>query len=199
MRRLFVTLSFVAALGAGATGAAAPVLAQQLSEEAVAARMKAQKEALAPLARMDGEWRGTVWIADRTGKRTVLVQTERVGDMLDGTVKVIEGRGFEDGKLVFNAFAQVSYDPDKKTMTMRSYTRGMQGDFPIEATADGFVWTIPAGPNAVIRYTAVIKDGTWVEKGEYVPNGGQGMQFMEMNLKRVGDTRWPAEGGLGPK
>lgn len=194
MRRLFVTLSFIAALGAAGT-----VMAQQADEATIAARMAEQEAALAPLSRIDGEWRGTAWIADRTGKRTVLVQTERVGSMLDGTVKVIEGRGFEDGKPVFNAFAQIAYDPDKKTLTMRSYTRGYQGDFPFQITADGFIWTIPAGPGAVIRYTAVIKDGTWVEKGEYVPNGGTGMQFMEINLKRVGDTKWPAEGGLGPQ
>ncbi len=194
MRRLFITLSFIAALGAAGT-----VMAQQADEATIGARMAEQKTALAPLSRIDGEWRGTAWIADRTGKRTVLVQTERVGSMLDGTVKVIEGRGFEDGKPVFNAFAQIAYDPDKKTLTMRSYTRGYQGDFPFQTTADGFIWTIPAGPNAVIRYTAVIKDGTWVEKGEYVPNGGTGMQFMEINLKRVGDTKWPVEGGLGPQ
>ncbi len=194
MRRLIATVGFIAALGA-----AGAVFAQQPDEATITTRMAAQKAALAPLSRLDGEWRGTAWIADRTGKRTVLVQTERAGDMLGGTVKVIEGRGFEDGKPVFNAFAQISYDPDKKTLTMRSYTRGYQGDFPMQATADGFIWTIPAGPNAVIRYTAVVKDGTWVEKGEYVPNGGAGMQFMEINLKRVGDTKWPAEGGLGPK
>ena len=68
MRRLFITLSFIAALGAAGT-----VMAQQADEATIGARMAEQKTALAPLSRIDGEWRGTAWIADRTGKRTVVV------------------------------------------------------------------------------------------------------------------------------
>lgn len=198
MRRLLVSVSLAAALAANLC--AAGMASAQSPDPAVGvARMKEQAAALAPLSKLDGEWRGEAWFMDRTGKKTTLVQTERVGSMLDGSVKVVEGRGFDGDNQVFHAFAAISYDSDKKTFSMRSYIRGYQGDYPIELTADGFIWTIPAGPNAQIRYTAVIKDGTWVEKGEYVPNGGKGMQFMELNLKRVGDTRWPAEGGLGPK
>ena len=60
MRRLIATVSFIAVVGAA--GAA---LAQQPDEATIAARMAAQKAALAPLSRIDGEWRGTAWIADR--------------------------------------------------------------------------------------------------------------------------------------
>jgi hypothetical protein len=194
MRRLIVALSFAAALAAGA-----PVLAQEPDPAVVAARMDAQRTAMAKLARLDGEWRGEAWVANRSGVRRTFVQAERVGGMLDGTIKVVEGRGFEDGNLTFNAFATISYDPDKKTYSMRTNTWGYQSDVPLEATEDGFIWTLPAGPGGQVRYTAVIKDGTWVEYGEYVPTGGKGMKFMEMTLKRLGDTKWPADGALGPK
>ncbi|MBX3479695.1 MAG: DUF1579 domain-containing protein [Caulobacter sp.] len=193
MRPMLAVLGFALTL-AFAGGAAA-----QQDPAAAQARADAQKAAMAPLSKMDGQWRGSAWIADRAGNRTVLVQTERSGSMLDGAVRVVEGRGYQDGELAFNAFAAISYDPDKKTYSMRSYTKGYQGDFPLEVTADGFIWRMPAGPNAEIRYTAVIKDGTWVEKGEYVPAGGKGMQFIELNLKRIGDTDWPAGGAVGPE
>ncbi|HYE47203.1 MAG TPA: DUF1579 domain-containing protein [Caulobacter sp.] len=194
MRRLIAVLSF-AALLAGA----APVLGQEPDPAVVAARMDAQRAAMAKLSRLDGEWRGEAWVDSRTGPRRIFVQAERVGSMLDGTVKVIEGRGFEEGKLTFNAFAVISYDPDKKAYSMRTNTWGYHMDVPVEPTADGFIWTIPAGPGGQVRYTAVIKDGTWTEWGEYIPTGGKGRKFMEMTLKRLGDTKWPSEGALGPK
>ena len=162
------------------------------------ARMAAQKEALDRLAMLDGIWRGPAWIIMGDGKHT-LTQTERVGPFLEGAVRVIEGRAYaEDGGISFNAFAIVSYDPDKKAYTMRSYAYGRAGDFPLTATADGFIWETPAGP-ARIRYTATVKDGTWHETGERLVPGQDPLRFFEMTLKRVGDTDWPAGGTLGPK
>ena len=65
-------------------------------------------------------------------------------------------------------------------------------------TADGFTWDIPAGP-MTIRYTAVIKDGTWHEVGDQIVDGKEPVRMFEMTLKRVGDTKWPSEGAVGPK
>ena len=44
----------------------------------------------------------------------------------------------------------------------------MSGAFPIRPTEDGYVWEIPAGPGAIIRYTATIRDGTLREIGERI-------------------------------
>lgn len=99
------------------------------------------------------------------GQKHVLTQAERVGTMLDGAVRVVEGRGYEaDGTLSFNAFGVISFDPAKGAYSMRSHAMGNSGDLPVTVTADGFSWEIPAGP-MTIRYTAVVKDGTWVETG----------------------------------
>ena len=189
--------SIVAALAALSIGcAAAPALAQPPDPVALIA---AQKAGLAPLSKMDGIWRGTAWTMDRTGKKHELTQTERIGPFLDGAVKVIEGRGYEaDGSVSFNALGVMSYDPVGKTFSFKSWAMGRQGDFPLTLTADGFIWTVPAGPGAIIRYTAVIRDGTWREVGEYMAEGQLPRQIFEMNLKRVGDTSWP-EGGAVPK
>lgn len=75
---------------------------------------------------------------------------------------------------------------------------GRSGDFALTPSADGYVWEIPAGP-MIIRYTAVIKDGAWREVGDRIAPGKDPVRFFEMNLKRVGDTTWPAAGAIPMK
>ncbi len=72
------------------------------------------------------------------------------------------------------------------------------GAFALEPTANAYIWTLPAGP-MTIRYTAVIKDGSWREIGERIMPDKDPVQFFEMNLKRVGDSTWPAAGAVSPK
>ncbi|HXD34530.1 MAG TPA: hypothetical protein VN643_25650 [Pyrinomonadaceae bacterium] len=156
----------------------------------------AQKEAMAPLAFMDGVWRGPAWTILSSGQKHNITQTERIGPFLDGSIKVIEGRGYEDdGKVTFNAFAIVSYDVNKKTYSMHSHAGGLVGDFSLKPNAEGFVWEIPAGP-MTIRYTATVKDGTWREVGDRIVPGKDPERFFEMNLKRIGDSTWPAAGAI---
>lgn len=178
---------------------AAPALAQSPQEQA-ASRLEAQREAMKALAMIDGEWRGPAKALRGDGGWHELIQTERVGTMLDGTVRVIEGRGYElDGRVSFTAFAVISYDPDKKTYSMRSYSSGREGDFPIVPTADGFTWEIQAGPDMKIAYAATIKDGVWTEVGTRVPKNGPPVKFIEFSVSRLGDGAWPAAGTVPPK
>ena len=187
--------SFAAAFAALAIGCAVPALAQAQQADP-AALIAAQKEALAPLSIMDGVWRGPAWALDRGGRHDS-TQTERIGPFLGGAVKMIEGRGYRaSGEVSFNAFAVISYDPATKSYTISSWAQGRSGDFPLTVTGDGYVWTIPAGPNAVIRYTAVIKGDAWREIGEYIVEGQPARQIFEMNLKRIGDTDWPGVGAI---
>jgi len=159
----------------------------------------AQREAMVPLAFMDGVWRGPAWTILPSGEKHNITQTERIGPFLDGSVKVIEGRGYNaDGTVGFNAFGTISYNPATRIFTLHSYAQGNVGDFVLTRTADGYVWEIPAGP-MTIRYTAVIKDGTWREVGDRIAPGKEPVRFFEMNLKRVGSTDWPAAGAISPK
>ncbi len=159
----------------------------------------AQREALVPLAYMDGVWRGPAWTILASGEKHTITQTERIGPFLDGSVKVIEGRGYDaDGKVSFNAFGTISYNPATRAYTLHSYAQGNAGDFALKPTPNGYVWEIPAGP-MTIRYTAVIKDGAWREVGDRIQPGKEPVRFFEMNLKRVGDTTWPAGGAVSPK
>lgn len=164
-----------------------------------AAVLAAQREGLAKLAVMDGAWRGTAWTLLPSGEKRTLTQTERVGPFLDGTVRVIEGRGYEaDGSVGFNALGIVSYKPEQKAYTFHAYAQGNAGDFVLTPTADGYVWEIPAGP-MTIRYTATIKDGKWREVGDRILPGREPARFFEMELTRIGDTDWPAGGAIPAK
>ena len=158
----------------------------------------AQKEAMARLAFMDGVWRGPAETTLPDGEKHAVTQTERIGPFLDGSVKVIEGRGYDaSGKVTFNAFGTVSFNPATRAYTMRAHAQGNAGDFVLTPTADGFIWEVPAGP-VTIRYTATIRDGAWREVGDRIMPGKEPVRFFEMNLKRIGDTSWPAAGAIGP-
>jgi hypothetical protein len=163
------------------------------------ALIAAQREAMVRLAFMEGVWRGSAWIMLPSGEKHIITQTERIGPFLDGSIKVIEGRGYEaDGRVGFNAFGVISYNPVTRAYSLHSHAQGNVGDFDLRLTSDGYVWDIPAGP-ATIRYTAVIKNGAWREVGDRVVPGQDPVRFFEMNLTRVGDTNWPAAGVILPQ
>jgi|KBSSwiStaDraftv2_1062776.scaffolds.fasta_scaffold107790_3 hypothetical protein len=164
-----------------------------------AALLAAQREAMAAFAFMDGVWRGPATTVRPSGEKHAITQTERIGSLLGGTVKVIEGRGYEpDGKTTFNALGIISYSVATKTYSMRSYAMGYSGDFVVQRTSDGFTWDIPAGP-VTIRYNAIVKDGTWTEVGDRIVPGEDPVRFFEMQLRRVGDSDWPGAGAIAPQ
>jgi len=188
MRRIILGM-----LALAITAPITPASAQKADPAAIAA----QKDAAGKFAWMDGTWRGTAITRGPGGEHKV-THTERIGTMLGGTLRVIEGRSFNaDGSIGFNAFAVISYDPAKKAYNFRSYALGRGGDFVITPTADGYVWEIPAGP-ATIRYTATFKDKVWTEIGERVAPDQPPAHFFEMHLTRVGDTSWPDGGAMTP-
>jgi hypothetical protein len=179
------------------SGVSSTALGQERSDPATL--LAAQREAMSRLSFMDGVWRGPAWTILPSGEKHSITQTERIGPFLDGAVKVIEGRGYDaSGKVTFNAFGTVSYNPATRVYTLHSYAQGQVGDFALRPTPEGYVWEIPVGA-MTIRYTAVIKGGTWREVGDRIMPGKEPVRFFEMNLNRVGDTDWPAAGAVSPK
>jgi len=157
-----------------------------------AARIAAQRAAMARIAYMNGVWRGPAWSLTPAGRREI-IQTERIGPLLDDGVKVIEGHGYlPDGSTGFNALGIISFDPGTSGYVLHSYAQSYSGDFPLRLTDTGYVWEIPAGPGAIIRYTATITGNNWREVGERIAGEAPPMQIFEMNLVRVGATSWPA-------
>lgn len=160
--------------------------------------MESQREALRKFSWLDGTWRGTAWTALPNGERLELTQTERIGPLLSGSVKVIEGRGYDKaGKTVFNALGVVSYNVASGTFNMHSNADGRSGNYVLTPTADGYYWEVPSGPVSV-RYTAVFKDGVWKEVGDLTMPGRPSQRIFEMTLTRISDSAWPAAGAVSP-
>lgn len=178
-------------------GAAGPAAAQQRHDPAAA--IAAQREAMQALAAMDGVWRGPAWVIGAGGVRKAITQTERIGPFLDGSLKLIEGRGYEaDGSVGFRAFGVVSFDPPTGAYRLSSHAQGQSGSFEFVPTPEGYRWSIPI-PGATIRYTAFIAGGELHEIGERVVDGQPPQRIFEMRLQRVGDTDWPQAGTLAPR
>ena len=181
------------------TDAPKPVVPNAEPKLPVVEGTPALAEPMAKLAFMRGIWAGPAAGADRSGPYKV-TQTERIGPILGGDVMVIEGRGYRDDNTTgFNAFAAISWNAQTQKYELRSYAQGYAGTFELKLTADGYVWEVPAGPNAVMRFTATVKNNTWREIGEVVTEGGAPKQTFEMNLKRVADTDWPVGVPLSPQ
>jgi hypothetical protein len=173
------------------------VIAQQRPDPA--ALMAKQRHAVAKLDFLDGTWRGSAVISVATGQKLTLTQTERVGSMLGGSIKIIEGRGYDaSGSTVFHAVGVVSLDATTGGLVMRAYADGQSGDFPVAVGENGFSWEIPAGPGRT-RYVATVKDGKWSQVGEFTMPNREPVRVFEMNLTRLGDTQWPAGGEVPPK
>ena len=186
--RLLVSVGLLAAL----PGA----VAQQADSAALIA---SQVEALKTFAMLDGVWRGPATVTLANGSALTFTQTERIGPLLGGAIRVIEGRGYDDaGAVRFNAFGIVSFDPQTRAYTLHSHAQGHVGDFAFVATGDGYRWEIPIGP-ATLRYTATVRNGELYEIGERVVAGSAPQKMFEMRLKRIGDTDWPAGGAVSPK
>lgn len=193
--RVFSRLSPLVAVLALAA-AAAPAAAQYAPQPTGSPE---QRAAIDRLDALDGEWAGPAWSMGPGGARIDMIQTERVGDLAGGAIKVVEGRGYHaDGTTGFNAFAVITFDQASGKYTFSTFADGHHFDFPLQVTEDGFVWERPAGPNAVVRFTAVVKDGKWREVGEYIAQGQPPRRMIELNLSRVGDGAWPAAGAVDP-
>lgn len=163
-------------------------------------RIAAQREAMAEFKRMDGVWRGPAWILQANGEKREFIQAERIGPFLDGSVKMMEGRGYApDGRVTFNALGIVSYSPNSKSFSLRSYALGFSGDFAFTPLPDGYIWMLPAGPNAAIRYKATIDGDAFTEVGDRIVEGKELVRIFEMRLKRVSDTDWPSAGAVPPR
>ena len=136
-------------------------------------------------ARMDGVWRGPAW-SITPARRHDIIQTERIGPFLGGTIRWSRGAAIMRTAAVgFNAFGVISFNPATGAYTFSSWAQGQSGVFPIRPTDNGYVWEIPAGPGAIIRYTATIEGDAFREIGDRIVEGQPPMQIFEMNLRRV--------------
>lgn len=184
----FRLISFAAAL---VLAAPATAFAQATDTASIAEQQVAMKK----LDWMHGVWRGPAVSRSPQGEHKV-AQTERIGSFLGGTLTVMEGKGFNpDGSVGFNALGVASYDTRTKSYWLTSWALGHGGKFAMTITDNGYYWEVPMGA-MTMRYTATLANGVWTEVGDFIAEGKAPQRVFEMNLKRVGDSDWPAAGGL---
>lgn len=179
--------------------AAAEAPKETRAQQQQSKRFKAQQEAMKELAFLDGEWRGSSKVLRKDGW-TATVQTERVGTMMDGTVRMIEGKGYgADGRLGFEVLRIISFEPETQTYSMRSYQSGRIRDHELSLTGNGLAWESESSSDTTIRYEASVKNGVWTETATRVPARGEPEMYAELKVKRLRGSGWPQAGGLGVK
>ena len=151
-----------------------------------------QRERMAELAFMVGEWEGEGWTRRGPGDPERFRGTETVTSYLDGLVYVIEGefQDLETGETAHHALAIVSWDEAAGHYAFRAFLRnGLATDATGAIENGAFVWSPPAPPGMEIRYTLRTNDeGHWHEIGEMSRDGGATWNpFFEMELVKKAD------------
>ncbi|AQR62654.1 hypothetical protein BZG35_14100 [Brevundimonas sp. LM2] len=154
-------------------------------------------EITAPLAMFDGVWIGPARMTLPDGSVRTFEQMERIGPMLGGEIRVMEGKARgSDGATLFNAFTVFS-EGTGGGIEMRSHVWGDESARAITMKPDGYVWRMdtPGGP---ITYDITVRDGVWHETGVITLASGAQAAFFEMTLTRKGDSDWPAANAAFP-
>jgi hypothetical protein len=136
---------------------------------------------------MVGKWEGEARVSRGPGKTDTIIQNENIQSQLDGLVFTVEGIGRENEKIVFHAFAVLSFDTNAKKYLMRAFTReGHYVDAETSLDEKAFVWGYADPRLGKVRYTISLADpNRWYEIGEFTKDGGKTWyKFIELNLKR---------------
>ena len=97
------------------------------------------------------------------------------------------GRDVDSGKVVFNAFAVVSYDDVKMEYRIRAYNDGRQVEAQLEVTERGFAWGFQSGPAAVRNVMTVNEKGEWAETTTVKVGDRPEFTSVRMLLKRTAE------------
>ena len=148
---------------------------------------------MAKLAIMDGVWRGTGLVASLPGGKHEVVQTERIGPFLGGTVKVIEGPLLyrPTAPSGFNALGIISYNPANGPTGCTAMRRAWRR-LPDEGDATAMSGRSPPGPARPSANARRSPTAPGARSASGSPGAAPPMQMFEMNLKRVGDTKLAA-------
>jgi len=139
-----------------------------------------------------GSWKGDGWIQMGAGNRRNFNQSEVVESKLGGLVIMIEGLGKgsdadNNGAIVHNAIAIISYDSDAKVYRWRAYTAdGRSIDTEAKLTGDHILqWGFAVPQAGTIRYTMDLSQPDhWHETGEFSHDGKSWFNTFEMMLQR---------------
>ncbi|MFK7750075.1 MAG: hypothetical protein AB8B65_16910 [Kordia sp.] len=146
------------------------------------------------LSFMKGTWKGEGWVFGKDGKANKFSQTEIIQSKVSNKILMIDGLGYAidstgvTDRIIHEAFGIISYNSDKKSIVMLSYS-GIGGEFTSNMTLiddKKLQWSfVDERSKGTIRFTDDFSEkGKWVEIGEISMNGKDWFQFFEMTLYR---------------
>ena len=143
------------------------------------------KTAMQKLSFLVGNWRGDATLMGHEGKETKIIQTEQVEYRLDGSIMIIEGTGRnEAGRVLFNAFAVISYDAPTEKYRIRAWSGGNFIETEFKVGDKIFEWGFNQGPAAVVHRMSLDAKGKWSETSEIKLPDGKSFTSLRMLLSR---------------
>jgi hypothetical protein len=147
---------------------------------------------LAALKRFEswiGQWSGSGWSFDRTGRRTEFDLVETVAPKVGGTVLLVEGHGTARGDSGFTTHDGVVlfyFDEHSARYRWNGHELGSGTvDAEVSPIVGGLSWSIPGGAKgATVRFTILLDQRHWHEFGEASVDGTNWSKFMEIDLER---------------
>lgn len=148
---------------------------------------EAQREAMKKLSFLVGKWSGEADVQRGPGSPVKIRQAEDIQYRLGGLLLVIEGTGFDiqTGKVLFNAFAVVSYDDSKNQYRIRAFNDGRQVETELEVSERGFAWGFQSGPAAVRNVMTLNHKNEWAESTTAKVGDRPEFTSLRMLLKRI--------------
>lgn len=143
------------------------------------------KEKMKSLEWMVGEWKGEGKSMDsKTRQFNSFIQTESIEYAMDSTVLIVHGFGRANEKVVHDAYAIISVNPEGGFFMDSYLGDGSSGKYEMKKVNDtDWEWTIPT-PQGEVIYHIHQENGIWTEKGEFNLNGNL-FPFFEMTLQKL--------------
>lgn len=141
---------------------------------------------------MKGTWKGEGWMMIKR-KRKAFTQNETITSKVDGKILVIDGKGYDNNnlqkkkKVIHNAFGVISYNEEKKMMTMLSFSStGGKMENELKLIGDKKLeWSFKDKSGGTIRFREDFSEkGVWLEQGAYSFDGKKWTPFFQMKLKK---------------
>lgn len=145
------------------------------------------EQAMEKLAFLVGNWQGTAQASTGPGQQVNLQQHETVEYRLAGKMLLIEGMGYEEEKLVFNALAAITFNEQKQEYEMTSWLSTGQNTqaYLLDKGDKKFEWGFEIPQGGMVKYEISLNDqGQWVETGQYSPDGNQWHPSFSMLLDK---------------
>jgi hypothetical protein len=148
------------------------------------------RAALAPLARLVGEWEGDAVAMLGPGKKVTVRQHEYVDFGAGSTVLIVRGIGrsvdaANKGEVLFEAAASIWYDGEAGRLRMRAHrAEGVSVEPDLELRPDTLIWGFPV-PGGRIRFTIAYGNNEWHEIGHFLREGAPPVTTIEMRLRKV--------------